>query len=329
MPCRQPCLYWYREWFNHSLLEKKGKPIWYFSLDQTSLQPCFIPQCHLSSSVVLGVLMKTSARWCASQPPWPSLKWSSWCPATTHSPLPMEVLKYPTGNAAGLLSYNAPSEQLVSGGGGRSHHVGRENRHRDRRGEAYCGLDRKRELWSRRGGSVCNNASGRSTPQEHQSLNTFHFETHMNTINDNRRGFDTLVRCTLNWHVDKHVGNSMFKWRETKARIHEDREKRKQRKSSLWCHMSQLPHLPTLSLNLTSRSQTPPSLALVFSSISKSHIWLFDLFQQFHGCTSLPHCSALLLLPHLKQSSPPYLLLLKSGDLHTHESLFLPLNDFV
>lgn len=127
-------------------------------------------------TVVVKTFVMTWGWWCASGPPWPCQWCSSWYPVATHSPHPTEAPKHQTGNAACLLSCNVPSGPLSSAEWDRSHHVGREKRHQGWWLKAGClGLDqsRKKGLWSHRAGSVCTGASGRSTPQEHQSLNTF------------------------------------------------------------------------------------------------------------------------------------------------------------
>lgn len=117
---------------------------------------------------VVTALVTTWFWWCASGPQWPCQRCSSWCPVATHSPHQTEALKHPTGNAAGLLSCNVPSGPRSFAEWGHRHHIERQKRHQERSEGGYLGVDRRKwELCSHGAGSVCTEASGRSTPQEH------------------------------------------------------------------------------------------------------------------------------------------------------------------
>lgn len=111
--------------------------------------------------------------WCwlgAPPPSWPCQTNSSWCPVATRSPRPpTEVGEYQTGNVAGPLSCNAPSETLSSAWSDHSLHAERGRRHQQRCRVTHCGPDRRRKRRRRpaprhRGaGSACIGASGQNT----------------------------------------------------------------------------------------------------------------------------------------------------------------------
>lgn len=131
---------------------------------------------------------------CASPPQWPYQKHSCWCPTATRSPHPMEALKQQTGNAAGLLSWNVPSEPLSSVWWPYGHRVGRERRHQEKCRVGYFGAKsgrrktrRKPRLQGHGAGSACTGASVRSTSPERQSPNSFHWGENMRSMRNSRK----------------------------------------------------------------------------------------------------------------------------------------------
>lgn len=134
--------------------------------------------------------------WCwlrVSPPQWPYQKHSCWCPAATRSPHPTEALKQQTGNATGLLSWNAPSEPQSSAWWPHGHRVGRERRHREKCRVGFFGADsrrrrrRKPRLRGHGAGSACTGASERSTPPERQSPNSFYWGENTRSMRNSRK----------------------------------------------------------------------------------------------------------------------------------------------